>query len=94
MGPRGIVSSNVSLLKPYCTDLSQFHGYLRLDSRTTRSNEEIEQFIKEWVSTHPRYNAWGPNCQLLHRIFTFSSLVFRCHLPVSQIAIILMVERP
>merc|ERR1719336_1682579 len=36
---------------------------MRLDSHTIKSDDEIEQFCKEWVSTHPNYNAWGPNCQ-------------------------------
>jgi len=79
MGPKGIVASNTAVI-PYKTALRQFHGYLPLDTKTRKSDADIQSFIKEWVRTHPMYNAFGPNCQTfaedLHTYLTGENLPF------------------
>merc|ERR1711879_625015 len=81
-GPQGIVATSSPFLKPLCTNINQFHGYLNLTQKTRKSNEEIEEFSRTWVRLHPVYKALGPNCQTYTRdLFTFlteDDLPFAC----------------
>lgn len=90
MGPRGIVASN-ALVVPYNTALGQFHGYLPLDLKTRKSDVEICKFIEDWVSTHPKYNALGPNCQTFSEdLYTFCT---GHNLPFAKFADLLSLNR-
>jgi hypothetical protein len=72
MGPQGIVAASSPFMKPICTNLDHFHGYLDLPETTRKTNEEIEEFSRCWVKLHPVYRALGPNCQTYSRdLFTF-----------------------
>mmetsp|Transcript_103001 Transcript_103001/g.300515 ORF Transcript_103001/g.300515 Transcript_103001/m.300515 type:complete len:310 (-) Transcript_103001:258-1187(-) len=63
MGPKGVVAASSPFMKPVCTNLLQFDGYLDLSQTTHKSDEEIEEFSRRWVKLHPRFSALGPNCQ-------------------------------
>ena len=40
-----------------CSLVGEFVG------KTTKSDEEIENFYREWVSNNPTYGAFSENCQ-------------------------------
>lgn len=81
VGPEGVVASNHPMLGNKRTALEKFDGYLPLQTTTRYSNDEIHSFIKDWVATHPKYNAFGPNCQTfaedLHTFLAGETLPFR-----------------
>ena len=82
IGPRGVI---VGIPLPNRASISgtkmkQFHGYVKLSTRTSKTDEDIEEFSKAWCKEHPVYNALGPNCQTfaedLHIYLTGEKLDF------------------
>jgi hypothetical protein len=69
LGPRGVVRATGPVVSSARsgTKLSQFKGYVQNIEGTTyashSTDEEIEDFVKVWVTKHPMYNPAGPNCQ-------------------------------
>ena len=83
IGPKGTVSGKriFSKVARSGTRRNQFKGYVILNDRnSTKTDEEIEVFSKEWCRTHPVYNPLGPNCQTfvedLHIFLTGRNLEF------------------
>eukprot|EP00929_Paragymnodinium_shiwhaense_P045266 TRINITY_DN23147_c0_g1_i2.p3 TRINITY_DN23147_c0_g1~~TRINITY_DN23147_c0_g1_i2.p3 ORF type:complete len:143 (-),score=12.43 TRINITY_DN23147_c0_g1_i2:339-767(-) len=82
-GLRGLVAANCPAI-PKKTALHNFDGYLPLDTTTHCTDEDIQSFIKEWVDTHPAYNAFGPNCQTFAE--DFHTFLFGQTLPFRKFA--------
>ena len=70
IGPRGLVHATGAFY-PFMNDgsilqtrLTQFDGYVEMDRQgTALTDHQIEQFIRQWVQSHPVYNAFTCNCQ-------------------------------
>jgi hypothetical protein len=57
---------------PIRTAVDQFHGQLALGESTYKTDTEIRDFCRQWINTHPNYDARGPNCQTFSEdLFTF-----------------------
>ena len=66
-GPDGMVASTEEhFISDHTakTDLRRdFDGCLVLPKSTKKTITEVENFSKQWCSSHPSYTAIGPNCQ-------------------------------
>jgi len=63
MGPNGVVAPSSLWVTSVRTEILHFDGYLSLSQKTSKTDQEIEEFTCRWVKEHPAYHALGPNCQ-------------------------------
>jgi len=72
LGPNGLVGASSPLTKTKPTHISQYDAYLCLPRATTKADDEIVGFIRQWVRKHPMYVLVGPNCQTFAEdLYTF-----------------------